>query len=579
MSTPRRLFEDPRNTYIVENDDPDAFDKRFAGRPGVHREQRCCRDRAPVWQPHLIHDDENPGGRNRPAYRQESYGIEVQDATGESDNVTGENRTRGYVWVQGPNSGYKPDFISAEEWMRWQSVYWIPAPRGVPANMPNPPRWVRMPGERKIREAYEGRFEYLWCQKCETALESAWSDILEVLPIAARGVAMIASYVPVYGTALSMAINTTVSLAEGESIDQSILDGIGGALPCQPTSGMVFNAGVAIGKGERVEHVAIDSLPVDKSVKVVLKAAADIIYTVASGQNVTDAAYDSLHQILPPEAQQGMDYARRVIRGENVPEMILSEAEQITMNSVRDSAQSILENARRKGPDALSAAEAEVNSMFNQYAAEFGYQMAFDRLPSDERSWVQLGLAGGGAMSGRQQFVGTFGWIPERNIAVNDGYEAQGKALIASGIIYKTKPVGDILTQNRFKIVIDFYDSLNSVWTKREMEYSISDDWRRGFTVAIGACQGRSERGPGQLGIYQSLAEGDMRGGFDAGQAVQYNRTLYGDRGLPFADLVRGGHSPYAQARAEANEELGISDRAEAGNSPFQQARNENPSQ
>jgi hypothetical protein len=573
MSTPRRLFEDPRNTYIVDNNDPGAFDKRFVGRPGVHREQRCCRDRAPVWQSYLIHDGDDPGGQNRPAYKT-TDGLLVEDATGEHDNISGPNDPKGYVWVEGPNSGYKPDFISPDEWMRWQSVYWMPSPRRVPPNMPNPPRWVRIPGERKLRWR-DGNIELLWCQKCETALESTWSDILEALPIAARGIAMVASYVPVYGTALSLAINSTVSLAQGESIDQSVLDGIGGALPGQPTSGMVFHAGVSIGKGERIDHVFIDTLhPLDNSVKVVLKAAADTVYNIASGQNVTDVTYNAIHQVLPPEAQQGMDYARRVINGENVPEMILSEAEQMVVNSVRDKAQFILEDAKDKGPDALIAAQAKVDSMFNQYAVEFGYQMALDRLPAESRGWVQLGLAGGGAMQARQQFVGTFGWIPERNTAVNDGYEAQGKTLIASGIKYKTKLVSDILRQSKFAIVIDFYDSLNSVWTTREMKYYITDAWRRGFIIAIGACEGRSVRGPGQLGIYQSLAEGDMRAGFDAGQAVQYNRSLYGESGLPLSDRIeRVPDSPFHQAP--------LSDRVRVPDSPFRQAQNdsrENPS-
>jgi len=65
MSTPRRLFEDPRNTYIIDNNDPGAFDKRFVNRPGVHREQQCCRNRAPVWQTYLTHDDKDPGERKQ----------------------------------------------------------------------------------------------------------------------------------------------------------------------------------------------------------------------------------------------------------------------------------------------------------------------------------------------------------------------------------------------------------------------------------------------------------------------------------------------------------------------------------
>src|SRR5689334_1155049 len=198
MSTARRMFEDPRNTYIVRNDDPSAFDKRFVNRPGVHREQQCCRNCAPVWQTYLLHDDEDPSDDNPTAYK-EMVRIQVKDATGASDNVTGRDETKGMTWVQSPASGYKPGFISPEEWMRWQGVYWI-------HDGPGPPHWVRLPGETKMR--WSSNPEFLWCKKCETPLEAIWSDVLAALPVVARAVAMVASYVPVFGTALSLVINT-----------------------------------------------------------------------------------------------------------------------------------------------------------------------------------------------------------------------------------------------------------------------------------------------------------------------------------------------------------------------------------
>ena len=540
MSTTRRMFEDPRNTYIIENNDPGAFDKRFAGRPGVHREQQCCRNCAPVWQTHLVRDWDDPSSDNRTAYR-EMRGIEVEDMAGESDNNTGNNH-KGMVWVEGPQSGYKPDFISAAEWMAWQSVYWIPSPNPRP-DLPNPPRWARLPGERKIRPAGTGDYEFLWCQKCETWLEGAWSDILDVLPAAARGIAMVASYVPVYGTALSMVINTTVSLAEGQSIDQALVDNIGRALPGQPASGMVYQTSVSIAKGERLDHAALDitaaGLGLDKSVTDVLKAADEALYHIATGQNLADVAYGTISQYLPAEAQQGMQLARRFINGENVPEMILSQAEQVVADAVKSEAEFLLSQARAGSPADLSAAEAKVNAMFNQYAVEFGYQMAIDRLSDDARRSMQHGMTGGAALAGPpQQFVGTFGSIRESNVAVNSGYAAQGQALLDSGIRYRLKPVSDILKQRKFAITIDFYESLNSVWTKRAMDYEITDAWRRGFIVAIGVCQGCSERGPGQLAVYQTLAEAGSRDGFDAGQAVQFNRTLAGDLGVELSATV-----------------------------------------
>ena len=213
----------------------------------------------------------------------------------------------------------------------------------------------------------------------------------------------------------------------------------------------------------------------------------------------------------------------------------------------------------REGDGALVALDAvtllDADAKFRhpdwnfQYAAEFGYQMALDRLNSDGRGWVQLGITGGASLRASMQFVGTFGTIPESNKAANDSYEAKGKRLIASGIKYKNRLVSDILKGNTFSIVIDFYDSLNSVWTKRGMNYTITDAWRRGFTIAIGVCEGNSERGPGQLAVYQTLAEEGGRAGFDAGQAVQFNRTLGGDLGIPLAgDVLRQMPSGLAHA-------------------------------
>ena len=136
--------------------------------------------------------------------------------------------------------------------------------------------------------------KFLWCKRCETWLEAAWSDILDALPVAARGLAMIASYIPIYGTALSFAINTSVSLAEGELVKQSVIDGIGDLLPGQPTSGIVYRASVAVAQGERAGDVFIDSLNLDSSLTAALKVADQVLYGLANGENVTNVGYQAI---------------------------------------------------------------------------------------------------------------------------------------------------------------------------------------------------------------------------------------------------------------------------------------------
>jgi hypothetical protein len=66
---------------------------------------------------------------------------------------------------------------------------------------------------------------------------------------------------------------------------------------------------------------------------------------------------------------------------------------------------------------------------------------------------------------------------------------------------------------------------------------AVTTGGRFGISEKNSDSQGFSARGPGQLAIYQTLAETGERAGFDAGQAVQFNRTLYGDLGLPLTKV------------------------------------------
>jgi hypothetical protein len=508
MSTPRRMFEDPRNTVIVENSDPNARDKRFAGRLGVHREQRCCDDCAPHWETHVARDGDEPGEGN-PNVPETYAGILVEDATGESDNSL---KDKGYAWVEGPTSGYRPDFVSAEEWFRWQGVYYIPSPNPIPG-LPNPPRLVRVPGERKMRRTDQGDYVFLFCPRCETWLESAWSDVLDKLPAVARGIAMIASYIPVYGTALSMVINATVSLAEGEPVDKALVDSVGRSLPGQPASGAVYGVAVGIARGERLDHAAlegtVDAFALGPEIGAVLKTADELLWGLASGQNITAATFDTIRQQLPPEAQQGMDIARRLASGESAPGIFLSQAEQMALEKVQGDAARLIDQATPQGAEALASAQAQASSLYNQYAAEFGYQMAMDRLDSKAQTWVQMGISGGSTLRISEQFIGTFGSVAESNPVQNGNLYSQGKALIESGIKYNGIPVSQILNYPNFSIIVDYFDSLNNVWLKHVKSYVVTDAWRRGFTIAID----------------QTMAELGGRDGFDAGQAVQFART------------------------------------------------------
>jgi hypothetical protein len=121
--------------------------------------------------------------------------------------------------------------------------------------------------------------------------------------------------------------------------------------------------------------------------------------------------------------------------------------------------------------------------MYNEYAADTGYQMGVDRLLPEERGALSIGLVGGAALRPPQS-IGTFGSVAETNIEANNSWETKGKELMASGICYRLKRVSDIVTGSSFAISVDTLDLLNNVSRKILKIYHIDDAWRRGFAIA-----------------------------------------------------------------------------------------------
>ncbi|MEO5959117.1 MAG: hypothetical protein ABIZ49_12490 [Opitutaceae bacterium] len=367
------------------------------------------------------------------------------------------------------------------------------------------------------------RVQILWCRRCgPDAWEQFCSDLsrtfTEMVPVI-RGIAMVCSYIPVFGTAVAFLINTTTSLVEGQSLDAAFLDGIGGALPGQPVSGMAFTAARSIIKGDRFDQLGIQTalaaLPVDQHLQKVIGAAVEIAIRVARGDNLATAALDQIRAQLPDSAKKAMDRARRACNGENVGGMLSADA----MAAAR--------NAAAKGEGAVNA-----------FVAQAGFQEAMDSIPPELRDAIKAGIVVGVIEVKNRQFIGTFGSVPERNVPANETHLQKGQRLIAAGAKYNGRLVSDILKGSSFAIAIEQFDALSGTWGKRTVTYKangpfaanerpLTDAWRRGFTIALGACEGSSERGPGQSAVYQTMAESGGRDGFDAGQAVAWWRTKF----------------------------------------------------
>lgn len=385
------------------------------------------------------------------------------------------------------------------------------------------------------------RTRILWCEGC-SAEDDPWGDFCddlsqtftEMAPVI-RGVAMICSYVPVLGTGAAFLINATTSLVEGENLDAAFLDGIGGALPGQPASGMAFAAARSLVNGDRIDKVglkiALASMEVDAHIQDAVAAAIEVAVGMARGSSITELGLEQIRAQLPDSGKRAMDVARRACNGENVGGILSSEA----MDAAR--------TAFAKGEDAI-----------NTFVAEAGFQDTFGLLPEQLQGAIRAGIVVGAIEARNHQFIGTFGSVPETNAPVNESYLQKGHRIVDGGAKYGGVPLSDILHGKHFSVTVDVFDALNGVWNQQTISYKqdgpwagnerpITDGWRRGFMIALAACEGCSVRGPGQTAVYQTMAEAGGRDGFDAGQAVAWWLTTHDLRNLTVREATETRHA------------------------------------
>jgi hypothetical protein len=458
-----RPFDDPRNTVVVDNNDPNAADKSHAGIPGTHTEQRCCGNKPPSRLPEMT------------GWYVDEKGLRIVQIIA--------------YWSRPENrAGAKDGWWNAE------------TPHGY---------YVEMANTGVL--TCDGCFGSAWDQ----FLDDLSTTFTEMVPVI-RGIAMAVSYIPVFGTAVSFLINASVSLAQGASVDSAFLDGVAGALPGQPASGAAFNATRALMRGDRIDHVAIAALPVDQSIKDVVAAVIDIAVAVTRGEKLTNIALDQLYARLPSDGKRAMDIARKVVNGENVAGVVVNDA----MRAAADA-------AKAQGEDAV-----------NRYVAEAGFESAIDTLAPELQAALRAGVVAG--HSERHQLIGTFD-SSEKNVASNDAYAIKGQQIIASGAMYGSRRLSDIRNSKRFTFTHDAFDALTGTVQRRTDVYDITDPWRRGFDVAIGLCEGMSQDGPGQQRVRMSLGTLPPQRGFDAGQAIQFQRTRGRWRVSPLTNHVNPG--------------------------------------
>lgn len=148
-----------------------------------------------------------------------------------------------------------------------------------------------MPFKVGVQLAKGGRID-------RVALGSLRSSIANVQTIAPYAQAVV-SLVPGVGQGISGALGASLALAGGHSITDAMVEAVKGAMPGGPLAVAAFNVAHSLAKGDRLDTVALNALPISDAAKTALVRGIALTKDLANGKRVDASLIDAATKSLP----------------------------------------------------------------------------------------------------------------------------------------------------------------------------------------------------------------------------------------------------------------------------------------
>ena len=151
-------------------------------------------------------------------------------------------------------------------------------------------------------------------QPINTAFLDTLHSELRVAKTVAPYAQMVMQIVPGVGPIASGAISAGIALAEGQTIDQALLEGVKGALPGGPLAKAAFtatqkalqgqNIGDAISSAAVQQALSTAGVSVPDSASTVLAAGVNVSKGIVQGKDIKDATVSAAIQALPAASKE-----------------------------------------------------------------------------------------------------------------------------------------------------------------------------------------------------------------------------------------------------------------------------------
>lgn len=356
------------------------------------------------------------------------------------------------------------------------------------------------------------------------------------------------------------AFDAGVAALEGGRIDQRVIDQgrqlalTGGG----QTAAASFDAGVHIAEGHGAPQVLLEVARgyIGDQGGDEARAAFDVGVALSYGKTLQEAGYIGLHTLVRGNTgiEKILNFIEQVARAKNLGEGLQQVLESDLADDLFralggevDTAK--IENTLKPSLDAIRSNLELIEVPAGELAKQWKIDEAIIRA-------AQALLHQGDGLIDERMLAGiknhkvpmTFDFS-EHDVSTHDAMAAKGRSIIASGAKWKGRLLSDICKAPTFTIALDRLSGVDLRADQRTIQreritFEITDNWIRGFEIAIGLCEGFSEDGLGQKRIRATL--GPAASGFEAGQEVQFNRTN------PFGFLIKQSASVDTEAIALA---------------------------
>jgi hypothetical protein len=121
----------------------------------------------------------------------------------------------------------------------------------------------------------------------------------------------VVSFVPGVGQGISGVIGASIALADGHNIGDALQKGVLSAVPGGPIGQSLAKVSVGVMKGERIDHIALEAIPLPDAQKKLVGGALQIMSDVANKRNVSKDLLGSVLNNIPGGPQQVVNFAKK----------------------------------------------------------------------------------------------------------------------------------------------------------------------------------------------------------------------------------------------------------------------------